>query len=202
MARRINLHALSTWIRITGGRSHLPLPRVPPHSQRSTLLRLLHLPLTQVVLDFFGSLHLPRRRPRLSIDIPTTCVRFDRTSDTVLSISGFSILPKVLPCVLQICLTLSSLRLSSSCPELLRIPCFRVRLSLHTCLSFYNPSRKISSSRNCNMSISFEPRPHLPNPPPLVRCHSRSPPPTVRGYLSVFLAFAWSCWSCTTSSSP
>ena len=70
-----------------GGWYLLPLPRVPPQSQRSTLIRLLHHPLTQVVSNFFGCRRLSPRYQRLSIDTLPSCLWFDRTFSTVLGIS-------------------------------------------------------------------------------------------------------------------
>ena len=46
----VDLCVPSAWIGTPGG-----LCLLPPHARRSTLLRLLHTPLTQVVLHFFGS---------------------------------------------------------------------------------------------------------------------------------------------------
>ena len=62
----------------------------------------------------FGNLHLPRRRQRFPIDILTTSFP-NLMSCTVLGTLNLSSLPKVRPWSVPISLSLSFLRLSSSC---------------------------------------------------------------------------------------
>ena len=139
-----------------GGWCALPSPRVPQRFQRSTRFRLLHLLLT-VDLHFFGSLHHPRRRQRLSIDIPTTCVQFYHVSSIVLGT-----LHPWTPLELRLCdcrTYHSSLHLS---------------LCLCLCPSLDSPWQCVPSIRSCNTSCfsGFHPR------PPSLRSSSLSLPLT------------------------
>ena len=125
VADRCDLRLHSTWIGIRGGwcletpcaqhldgHSRRPVPSSSTSS--STTFPTIHTPPTSPSSSDPSCPPLPRQSASSSAmpATPTdTLVRFDRTSSTALGISSFSTLPMVLPCVLQICVSLSSLRL-------------------------------------------------------------------------------------------
>ena len=144
MIHRVGLHVPRTWIGTHGGRCLLPLPGVPhipsdPHSSDFSILLWLKLSSTSSAVGVFLL---------DTSDSPPTLCRLVSESTArptpLLGITSFSNLPKVLPCVQQICLSVA----------LAFVPAFPLALAFPS--TFHREVSHIP-----NVSIPFETRPHI-----------------------------------------